>query len=320
MKKFTKLLLTSLVFIICFSSYSYAGSKKVVDGQNLLTDTQEQELTKRIEDIISKYNTDVVIVNMPVTRMYIGDYSEYTDLFDDYSSENNFSAYAEYDPPATDANGKTYKTPEEFSDDFFDYNNYGIAKNGSKSDDDKSGLLYFVSMDLRWYHLSTKGEAVEIFDDNAIDDMGGAVVKNLGKDKSNSYYISCKQVLDDIEYILEKHASGKTYSTDYRISRFKPNIIVLIVLFGIALLSGYIVVEGYKSDMNTNLGSTVASDYIMKNSFKLTTKNDTFVSTNTAKVRIPTDSGTRSGGGGGHYSSTHVSSSGSHHGGGGGRF
>nr|MCR5608773.1 hypothetical protein [Lachnospiraceae bacterium] len=195
--------------------------------------------------------------------------------------------------------------PEEFAEDFQDYNDYGLGN-------DKSGFIYFLSMDLRICTVSGVGDGQDILNDQGLDAVLDQCYNYLSKDKSNSYYKSCESFLNDIEYMLEKYQSGQYYGVDYKISRFKPNIIVLIVLFGIGLLSGYIVVEGYKSDMNTNLGSTVASDYIMKNSFKLTTKNDTFVSTNTAKVRIPTDSGTRSGGGSS-YSSSHTSSSGRVH-------
>ena len=48
--------------------------------------------------------------------------------------------------------------PQDYADDFFDYNDYGMGE-------DKSGILFLITMSERKWCISTHGEAIQIFTD-----------------------------------------------------------------------------------------------------------------------------------------------------------
>lgn len=79
--------------LFCTSTFAFEGfsdEPRVVDGANLLSDSEEEMLESKISDIMEKYNFDVVI----------------------HTAET--------------ANGKS---PMSYSDDYYDYNGYGYGSN-----------------------------------------------------------------------------------------------------------------------------------------------------------------------------------------------
>ncbi|MCR5608774.1 MAG: TPM domain-containing protein [Lachnospiraceae bacterium] len=241
MKNYIKVLFISIIFSLCFCSISYANDNKVVDGQNLLTDAQEAELTKKIEKISSEYNMDIVIVNMPVSRMYVRDFYEYTDLLGDFSDENAFSKYVESEPPKKNDEGKIYRTPQQFANEYYDLNEYGY-------DEEKSGILYFVSMDLRSYYISTTGKGIDIFE-RSINYFGDNIISNLknNDNNSNAYNDSCKQFLEEVEITLgeykealeEEDIPEVDFSSDMNES---DTTILICVVAGICITMGVIAI------------------------------------------------------------------------------
>lgn len=90
MKKFLTCLLT-LLFSFCIFTTAFADENlKIIDNANLLTDEEEIKLNDKINEIIEKYNFDIVI----------------------YTTDS--------------CNGKTVTA---FADDEFDYGGYGIGEN-----------------------------------------------------------------------------------------------------------------------------------------------------------------------------------------------
>ena len=88
MKKIAAIITALSACVICAFTVSAGNGDKVVDNADLLTDSQEQELEGRLEELVDKYGCDAVIVT--------------TDTIDG-------------------------KTPMAYADDYFDYNGYGIG-------------------------------------------------------------------------------------------------------------------------------------------------------------------------------------------------
>lgn len=88
--KFLNFIIAVILFAF-FSSSIFASEtkKRFVDDANLLTSSESESLSSKLDEISERQNCDVVIV----TEKSIGD-----------------------------------KTPEAYADDYFDYNNYGMGK------------------------------------------------------------------------------------------------------------------------------------------------------------------------------------------------
>ena len=241
--------------------------EKIYDFADLLTDGEEKILYEEVINFINSYDMDLALVTI----------------------DDNF------------------ETAQEYADDFYDYNNFGIGAN-------RAGLLVLIDMDTRGFYISTTGEAILMYNDARInyilDDMTDYMI-------SGKYFDALEISVNDIisfakigipddnkkSYIDEN--GNYVYVKDIKypllpfllISAIVSTIILIIFIF-----KNKLVRKAYE-----------AQEYLDKETQKITKINDRFITSHTTKTYIPpSDSGGSSSSGG---SSTHSSSSGSSHGG-----
>lgn len=199
----------------------------------------------------------------------------------------------------------------EFADDYFDYNGFGYGNS-------QDGIVLLISMQNRDWWISTCGSAINSFNDNGIDSIGGKVVNKLS---NGNYYEACNVFADQCEEFLSYEVeNGVAYAGD---SYQAPNnsditdslALQIVIALIVSFLAGIIGANILKGQLKSVHSQPNANQYLREGSFVLTTQQDIFRYSNVIKTVRQTES---SGGGGG--SSTHSSSSGSSHGGGGGHF
>ena len=251
------------------------ASEKIYDFSEILTEEEEQQLKERIDQFIEKYQMDLVIVT------------------------------AEF-PYSYDARN------EEYADDFYDYNDFGIGFQYN------SGILLLRNTNPAdpYYHMSTTGNAQLYFSDSRVDSVLDSIYDDI---RAGRYYDAFDYFIDRVSYYIESgypdsaenyyideygtiHEKPKTYSVPWApcagISIFITSIIMIILI--------------KKNKMVKK--ARQASEYLNRNTKKITNRKDVFITSHISSYRISSSSG-GGGGGGGH--SSHSGSSGVSHGGGG---
>jgi len=189
--------------------------------------------------------------------------------------------------------------PMDFADDFFDYNGYGLGG-------DRDGCLFLLVTGTRNYWFSTSGRAIKILNSTAYDKLKSDSVKFLRQD---NYFAAYSSFLDNWELFLGMEAKGRSYNFFYR-----WNMVLVIIIWLVAFAIGLIVVQVWKSGMNTALLKTQADAYMVAGSLDFSVKTDKFLYSVVTKSERQDNDSSSSGG------RTHTSSSGRTHGGGGGRY
>ena len=227
-----------------FSENVYAAeevhTERLADFADLLDDGQKEELEAKLDQVSEDYGCDVVVV-----------------------TEETLDG----------------AVPQDYADDFFDYNDYGMGE-------DKSGILFLITMSERKRCISTHGEAIQIFTDAGQEYMTDNFVSYLS---DGEYYEGFMKFADLCEEFL----------------------ISLVVGFVIAL----IVTGVMRSRMKTVHMKPDAADYMKDGSLHINRSRDIFLYHQVTRTAKPKE---ESSGGGG--SSTHTSSSGETHGGSSGSF
>ncbi len=222
----------------------------VVDTADLLTDEQEEDLASRIYEIREKYSSDIVILTI-------------------------------------DSLGR--RSPMEYADDFYDYNNYGIG-------DDHDGIILLLSMENRDYWFGTTGSAISIYSDDDQSDIIDACRSYLS---SNDYYNAFRVFISECEQELDD---------DYQSHIFTPGKFVVCLIIGLVL--AFIVLLIFLAQLQTVEPASGASNYSV-GKINLRRKEDRFLRSTISKTKIEKESS---------GSSTHTGSSGTSHGGSGGHF
>ncbi len=203
------------------------------------------------------------------------------------------------------------KSPMEYADDYFDYNDYG-----------ENGCLFLLSMEDRDWWVSTSGTAIHAITDYTLNTVIPEEI--VGKLSSGDYYRAFSDFGTLALRCYTEAQTGDPYDTNNLYigsdgkeigassddnERFYPIIISLICALVISLVITKMVKSGYKPvRMNAS-----ASNYLVDGSLNVTQQYEHFLYSTVSKSARSSSS---SGGG----SSTHSSSSGSSHGGGGGKF
>jgi uncharacterized protein len=197
----------------------------------------------------------------------------------------------------------------EYADDFYDYNDFG---KGTTFD----GVIFLIDMDNREMWISTTGQAIIMYDDYRIDKILDETYNYIS---SKKYYKCAEAFVQKASTFASygKPSSNSNYKVDENGDYVKTNSkntfpILGIIVFSLVASSIFILIASLRH--KTIKKATQAKHYLVRNSFKLTKKEDRFVNTHTTKVYDPPSSS--SGGG----SSSHSSSSGRSHGGGGRSF
>jgi uncharacterized protein len=189
-------------------------------------------------------------------------------------------------------------SPMEYADDFFDNNGYGLGQN-------KDGALFLLITDSHDYWFNTSGRGEKILNPTAGDKLDNSVVKNL---KEGNFYGAFNAFLLDWEEFLLLDAKGRSYNFFYQ-----WNAVLVIIAWVIAFAIGLIVVQVWKSGMNTALPQAEAAAYVVPGSFAFKEKKDSFLFCTVTKTKLQTESSSSGGG-------VHTGSSGRSHGGRGGKY
>jgi len=194
-------------------------------------------------------------------------------------------------------------SPGQYADNFFDENLYGMA--GMVGDRD--GCLFLLVMDSRDYWFSTSGRGIKILNSAAADKLESSVVKLLRED---NYYGAFNAFLINWNEFLALDAKGRNYNFFHQ-----WNVVLVIIAWVLALLIGFIVVQTWKSAMDTVLPQTQAAAYVVSGSLAFREKKDSFLYSTVNKIKLQTQSSSSVSKGG-----LHTGSSGRSHGGRGGKF
>lgn len=205
-----------------------------------------------------------------------------------------------YDIVVVTANSSDGKTAEAYADDYYDYNGYGY-------DSEYSGVILYIDMGDRAWHISTCGKGIRVFTDRRIDSAGERIVPYMS---GGDYYSAFGEFVSCADDYIEMYESGDAGTAS---ERNYGNI--LLVSAAIGLIIALIVCLIMKSQLKTAVKQFGAGNYIRRGSMNVQYARDIFLYKNVSRVRIETDSGGHGGG-----SSTHTSSGGRTHGGGGGHF
>ncbi len=193
--------------------------------------------------------------------------------------------------------------PTDYADDFYDYNEYGMG-------DDKSGILFMLTMSERKWAISTCGEAISIFTDAGQEYITDNIVPYFS---DGDYYEGFMQFADLCESYIIQAQEGEPYDVgnlpEEDVSFGISFLIALVIGFAIALVISLVMRRG----MKTVQMKPDAADYMEERSLHINRSRDTFLYHNVTRTAKPKDED--SGG-----SSTHTSSSGGTHGGSSGSF
>lgn len=227
------------------------ATEKVYDFADLFTDEEEQQLYTKITNYINEYNLDLAVVTI---------------------DENN-------------------KTPREYADDFYDYNDFN----------QQGGILFLIDMDNRKIYMSTTGQAIKMYNDYRINTALDEVYTYMSDEE---YYEGTSNYIDKISDYAKKGVP--TSNNEEKSLTSSIFMSLLIGLIGTAIIMAILI---FKNKMVKK--ATTAREYLNKNSIKIQNMGEILISSNTTKHEIDHSSS---------GSSTHTGSSGSSHGGGGHSF
>lgn len=215
--------------------------------------------------------------------------------------------------------GSDGKGVQSYADDFYDQNGYGYGIS-------KSGILLLIDMESREWYMSTCGDAIYIFTDYGLDQLGQIIVPWLS---SGDYYRAFMAWLSALppyveafrnESPVDGYVPPDEYESPYgeEIYHYDDHVGIRVKPFPVALVVGLIAavvtVLIMRGTMNTAKLQNHAGDYLKSGSFRLRRHSDMFLYSRVSRRAKPKNN--TSGGG----SSVHRSSGGISHGGRGGRF
>ena len=211
------------------------------------------------------------------------------------------------------------KGVQAYADDFYDQNGYGYGSTNS-------GILLLLDMEAREWYMSTCGEAIYIFTDYGLDQLGQTILPWLS---NGEYYRAFLAWISGLSPYVKAYRMGSPmdgyvppdeYESPYgdEIYYYDDHVGIPIQPFPVALIIGLIIaavtVWVMRSKMNTAKLQKSAANYLKDGSFRLRQRSDMFLYSRVTRTARPKN--TSSGGG----SSVHRSSGGISHGGRGGRF
>jgi uncharacterized protein len=212
--------------------------------------------------------------------------------------------------------GTDGKGIQAYADDFYDRNGYGYGT-------DNTGILLLIDMESREWYISTCGEAIYIFTDYGLDQLGQTILPWLSE---GAYYRAFQAWISALSpYVKAYHAGSPVdgyvppdeYESPYGEEVVYYDQFTIENPFPLALLIGFIAsavtVLIMRSRMNTAKLQKGAVDYLKNDSFRMRQRSDMFLYSRVSRRARPKQN---SGGG----SSVHRSSGGRSHGGRGGRF
>ena len=260
MKKRFFVALLALVLCLSVAVSAFAmdpAPQRLVDDAHLLSKNEWAEVSRKLNEISARQGMDVVVVT---------------------------------------TNTLEGKSPQDYADDYYDYNGYG-----------PDGVLLLVSMEDRDWWISTTGYGITAFTNAGIEYLGDLIQPELRDDNYAEAFLLFAEKCD--EFITQAR-SGDPYDT-HNLPKEPFSVVMNII---IALIIGFVVALIATGIMRGKLKSVrakyEAADYVRSGSMKVTESREIYLYRHVSRIPRPKDSG----------SSTHRSSSGRSHGGGGGKF
>lgn len=207
------------------------------------------------------------------------------------------------------------KSVQAYADDYYDSHGYGVGPNNS-------GILLLLSMGTREWYMSTRGDAIYIFTDYGLQQLGDAIVPYLS---SGDYLGAFETWLNSLGRYVQAYRDGDPidgyappddyYGEDEDIVYYPKesaggNAVIALIIGAVVALVAVLIM---RSRMNTAKFKSNAVDYLEQGSYDLHHRHDVYLYSRVSKTRRQSSS---SGGG----SSTHRSGGGVSHGGRGGKF
>ncbi|MBE5997809.1 MAG: TPM domain-containing protein [Lachnospiraceae bacterium] len=279
-KRFLSILLAVLIVALTALPVFAVEPLKVprlTDDADLLTGEEETKLLAKLDEISERQAFDVVVVTK---------------------------------------NGLDGKTPQEYADDYFDYNGFGQGT-------DYDGALLLLDMDSRSYHISTSGYGITALTDYGMTLMEDSFVPKLS---AGNYYDAFTDFANQCDYYVTKAKEGTPIDvpdaeplTDPEPPvKHKPGLGTAGIAGAIGLLVGSLRANGMKAKLKTVKRQQNAAEYVRRDSMRMRVSRDDFMYRNVTRTARPKETDRDSGSHGG--STTHISSSGHTHGGSGGKF
>ena len=174
--------------------------------------------------------------------------------------------------------------------------NFSGAPNG--------GILLLVVMDTRHWKISTDSTMRSIISNRDTEAIAKHFVGNLS---NGDYYDACNNYIDEVDNFLTYYENnGTAYDNSMEFdSSVLVCAIVVSIICGVAFRSMLI------GSMSNVKSAQSATNYLERNSVKITEKKDTFLFTNITRRRKSKGRSTQSSGRGGGGGGSHGGSSGS---------
>ena len=240
---------------------------------------------------------EVCAAELKLSRM-----EDYADLLSSYEEENlrnmldEVSEELQFDIVIVTTNSTGGKSSQDYADDFYDYNGYGMG-------DDFDGALLLINMEYREWHISTTGYGMTAITNSEVQDIGDEIVEYLS-------YGDYSEAFEEFIRLAQKEVKRER---DSEVLDFGEILIRIAISIVIGMGLAFIPVTVMKKQLNNVAMKNEASDYMKRNQIRMTEQRDMFLYSTMSRRRKPQESSSRSGGG-------HIGSSGRSHGGGGGRF
>jgi uncharacterized protein len=169
-----------------------------------------------------------------------------------------------------------YKSAYSYADSYYHDNGYGEGE-------DRSGILLLISTEYdhngeRDYYIYTYGEAEDVFDSSALDDLEEATLPHL---KKNEFYKGFKAYLNACDKAFEYDLAG--------------SLLIAVVAGAIVSL---IIVFSMKSKLRSVRPQKTASNYVRTGSFMLTKDLDLYLYRTVTRTRRAQNNSSGSSGGG----------------------
>ena len=206
-----------------------------------------------------------------------------------------------------------YSSTMQYADDFYDVNHFGI---GATEDGLVCVIDFSTGHDDFW--ISTKGNAIIMYDDARINSILDAMDAVYYRDKTDYYNMFNAFIDKSSSYAAlgipksNKNVRLNNYGMPYEERPFPWSGITILSLI-ISTIAIVILISKNKMIHK----ATNADNYIDKNSINITKRVDQFLTTHTSRVRISTPSSSGGHGHGHAGGSSFHSSGGGFHGGGG---
>lgn len=257
------------VLLLCImpavSAFAAGDMPRLVDEADLIPDGDEAELLGKLDEISERQQVDVVVLTV---------------------------------------NSLEGMSPEEYADDFYDYNGYGFG-------DGRDGILFLISMGEREMCMSTTGYGITAFTDAGQDYIYDQIMTYI---KDGDYTTAFTIFATQCDGFITQARTGEAYDVDNLPQEPFSVFGALIIAVGIGFIVSLIATGIMRLQLHSVYSQSAADSYMIKDSLKVTRSNDLFLYRQVERREKPKEEEqekTSSQGG----STTHVSSSGTTHGG-----